>query len=937
MRSDNHSFFLFGGTFLNDLQPHLQAMGTVAGRMIGISPLSRVSMDPEQKGLSFWLPELDALLARTDAGYCVVNLQQARQNLLMSGGFPVSISAQNLAAMTRSEIAVVDPMTLLWDEVEEALDGFAQVIAKHFAGERIILIHTPHPAFHLEGNNLRPQTTFPVTARHKKWMEDLENRFRQQTGCRTVDVTRFYFYRKETGRPLTDVIFERECYEDVATRIAGILAGGDGTAERPRFDLSLDRYANYYFTLQKKPQRIFLDANRLPDSLVLSASDAFVRTYREGLAALDALDWSEPEKTLEVMEKKDPGSVLTRVFRAFHEVSLGNFARKGVDYAAMFRCGIVPDSLIKHLKEVYAPGAGLLPVQINRFNAGFHFAKMQGLDPKPFTTEMTVERPAVIDIFGSCISRTLFNVQENDFAVNKYWFHVAPFEYRNQPYNYDPSVFPEKPNWTDRLVKQQFEGTIYQDIRNSKSDWLVVDLYALVSPNNYRIGDCIYGDFDHRVSNLLKAQKVDLFRDPSILGDNDALIKALDPWLEVLRKKYGKRIILVDGQRMEYWIGDDRKLYRLKKPSDCNPFWIRAVEYVWRKLDCYRISMGRHFLPDELGLMRNTPAHKEDLGYQAAHDLARYIVDNEPKQKLFDRYSGHIQMLHLERLAEKNGAAVLEAALPLSALDKAVIRLGHEEMVRRHDALAALYDACDWTKSLDEILCTAEPELAKRLREAAGKPAGALGKVAAAYPGYPTREAVTIGRNAGCPLPKFPAIKGFKLTVEKATVKVSWSGTKEECVQIHRRSAGSPWQKIGESTTGSFVDKTLRAETEYFYRLSVKAVKDDRQFTGGFTAPRSTRIPVGTPILLGAVNINGVNTLRWAPVEGADAYRVYHKRTTADKWEPCAVVKAGADTLYCEPSVFPAGGEWYTVRALKTVDGTQAAGGFQAGVSALPL
>ena len=936
MRSENPAFFLFGGTFLNDLRPHLQAMGTVSGRMIGISPLSQVSMDPEKKALSCWLPELDARLAQAGAEYLVLDLQQARQNLLSVGGCYVSASAQALNALKRDEIAVMDPMTLLWDELEDAIDGFSRVIAKHFSGDQIVLIQTAYPAYHLEGNNLRPQSTFPVSAKHVTWMENLEKRFREQTGCHMVDVTRFYFYRKEEGFPLTDVIFEKECYEDVAYRIRQILDGGDGTAERPRFDLSLHRYENYFFTLQKKPQRIFLDAGRVLDKLVLSASDIFVRTHREGLLALDALDWTVPEKALAAMETLDPGSILTRVFRAFWETDNGRFNTAGVDYSTMFRAGVVPDSLIKHLKEHYAAVADLLPAQINRYNAGFHFAKMKGLDPKPFTTDLTVARPTVIDIFGSCISRTPFTVQENDFAVNKYWFHVSPFEYRNQPYNYDPSLFPEKPVWTDRLVKQQFECTIYRDVRQSKGEWLVIDLYALVSGYIYRIGDCLYGDFDRRISNLLKAERVDLYRDASILGDHDALIEALNPWLDLIKKKYGDKIILIDGQRMAHWIGDDSKLYRDKKPSECNPFWTRAAEVVSRKLNCYRISMGRYFLPDELSLMRNTPAHKENLGYQAMHDIVRYIVDRQPKEKRFDRYSGHIQVLHLERLVERNGAAVLEEALPLNALDKAVIRLGHEEMVKRHDALAALYDTCDWTESLEEILRVAEPELAKRLREAAKVPTDVLGKLATGYPGYPAKREVFSGRNPGCALPKFPAVKGFKLALDKDGVKVTWSGPKEETLQICRRSEQTPWQVIGESASGSFVDKSAQVGTEYFYRLCVKVKQESRYFCGGFTGAKSIKIAVGTPVLVSAVLMNGVNTLRWAPVKGADAYRVYRKNA-ADKWEVCVTVEAGGDTVFSEPSQTPDGGTCYTVRALKNEDGTQSLGGYGPGINALPL
>lgn len=942
MKIENHSYFLFGSSFFTKLKEPLGEQGVIAGTMLGISPISEFNSSAQSKGgaLTCWLPELDAQLAQCDAEYFVLDLQTALQNLLCTGGGFVSASAENLKRLTRNEIAVIDPLLLPQERVDAALDRLIGVIGKHFTAKRIILIHTHNSPYWLAGNNLRAEASPAGDEQQTKWLDALEAKFCEKTDCHFVDVTRFYFYQKETGRPLTNVVYEKECYKDVAERIFNVTAGGTAKAERPNFAYSLDRYAAYYFTLQRKPQRVFLDVDYFLDRLILCSSAKFVKAYREELLDLDALDWHDPEKALYTLRRLSPDSTLTKICVAFYAVLNGLYFEEDVDYALMFRCEVVPDVLIAYLKKEYAPQNGLLPAQINRYNAGYHFAKFLELDPEHFSTGETVAEPTVIDIFGSCISRTLFNVQDNDFAVNNYWFHVPPFEHRNKPVSYKPSLFPAKPSWKDRLVKLQFEGGLYQNILDSSAEWLVIDLYFLISPNNFYYQGCLYGDFDHRISNALKAQKINLIRDPSLFGTADDLLSALDPWLEIIKKKYGNKIILVTGQRLDHWIGDDDRIYQLRsKSSACNPFLAKATDYVRTRLDCYTIDIGKYFLPDDIGYMRNTPAHKEDLGYFAAHDLARYIVDNEPEQKLYEQYNGDIHMAHLKRLSKVNSPALMEIALPLSELDKAVVRLGWQEMVNRHDELAEIYDASDWTMPLEEVISAyvSDFALADALRTAAVSTPSTANEDKYDYADYPADAQIIGGFTGDCKLSLPTAINPKKPVIDKERVLLSWSAPAEKCVRIYRRTDCAPWTLVGKSTADHFADSTAPADTDCTYTLCIESEMDGQYILTGFSAPSTVRTALAAPVLISAVHIEGINTLRWVPVPNAESYRIYHKDSPTHRWALCATVDATDDTCFSEQSKFPTGGEWYTVRAQRTVDGTEEAGGFQSGLSALPL
>ena len=936
MKIKNYSYFCFGSCFFTKLQPLLQERGSLTGSMLGVSPLSELSasVKTENDTLVYWLSELDSKLEASNADYFLLNLQNVLQPLLNTGGSFVSASKENLKLLTRKEISIVDPILLDKAVIDKALDSLINVIKKHFASNQIILIHTTSSPYWLLGNNLRVDNPPAPDTKHIQWLGDLEQLFCDKADCRFIDVTRFYFYQKEVGKPLTDETFEKECYIDTANSIFSIAEGGDGKSARPDFALSLDRYVAYYFTLQRKPQRIFLNADYFLDKLVLSSNADFVKKYRQELITLDALDWNNVEKAIKTLQEFKPDSTLTKVCIAFNAVINDQYTEGNVDYALMFRCEIVPDELIAYLKKEYAPQAGLLPTQINRYNAGYHFAMMTENNPYDYSTKGTVAYPTVIDVFGSCISRTIFNVQDNDFAINRYWFHVPPFEYRNKPVEYKSSLFPAKLSWTDRLVKLQFENGIYQDIENSESKWLLLDLYFLVSPNNfyYKEKDCFYGDFDHRVSNLLRAQRVNLLLNPNFFGTVEDLFHAMDSWINIIKKKYGNKIILVTGYRTDYWIGDDDRIYQQPANHDpCNKLLNKASGYIRDKLDCYMLDIGKYFLPDDLGYMRNTPVHKEDACYFAEHNISRYIVDNMPEQKVFSQYDGQNHMAHLERLVKNNSLELLEKALPLSELDKAILKLGYDEMINKHNELAELYDKCNWNASLDDIVDSLDSkELSKALRKVAK--IASKESTADEFPLDYKSDAVQFINNFNLPKVILKQIKN-----NRGFVSIRWNAPVDTSVRIYRSSDKSTWEKIGTSTNGSFLDKSAEPSTEYQYSLCAEITENGRVFLANFTQPVLLHTAVATPVLISAVNFAGENTLRWSAVAGAESYLVYHKDKQEDTWQLCATIDADTELCFKEPSKFQFGGEWYTVRALCKVNGADEAGGFQPGISALPL
>lgn len=941
MSTKKNSFFLFGGSFLNKLKPQLKHYGDVVGEMLGISPLSEYHCSDEktEAQLTDWLEELDCRMQEADADYFVLDLQRTEALLFCSGGRYISTTPKNETVMKRKEIALVDPTMLPSDRHEQRIDRLAEIIRKHFSGDHIILIHTHHPVFWLAGNNLRVNQTFVYSAAKKKWMDAFEQRFRENSNCRFIDVTKFYFYYKEPGKPLTNVIFEPYCYEDVALRIHDILNGEDGSAVRPEFALSLKRYAAYKFTLQKKPFPMFLDQEYFLDKLILSASAEFVNKYFDELVALDVLDWSNRKKSLKSISVLTVSDTLKQIIYALDAVLCKKYHEPDIQYGLMFRNGIVPDEMMTGLKKYAEKHFDILPVQITQYNAGYYYALMQHMDPTDFVNEDTVIRPVIVDEFGSCVSRTAFNVQDNDFVVNHYWFHVPPFEKRNPEIACDPELFPEKLSWTDRLVKKQFEKKIYQDIIDSEAEWFVIDLYSLISPNTYCYKDSVYSDFDQRISKELKAKKIAIWRTPNILGDVDDILNQMADWIELVKKKFGEKIILIDAHRLDYWIGDDNQIYRLKKKNDCNAFAARAFEYVQKALGCYAISISKEFLPDELGFMRNTPSHKEDICYFATHDIIKRIVTEQPEEKIYDKCPGEVWMKHWLHLSSDNSLEKLKKVFSLSEVDEAVLRLdpGLQKVYQKE--LAEIYDL--HMDSLQDVIESYDFSQCEELKYALNRPLAEVipmnfKEIKTDYPAYSKKSGIASGTSGLCKFPKFAKIKVKKIWNDKNVIRIQWESPENKAisVRIYRKSENEDWELVGTDDTGSFEDNLISANTDYTYSLCAPVEWNEHVLLGGFTRPVHIRSCVAVPHLLHAVCIEGINTLTWKEVPGAEGYRIYYKKTGKDKWIDW---EEQENVGFRQPSRSTRGGEWYTVRAYSFINGKKVLSDFERGISAKPL
>ena len=139
-------------------------------------------------------------------------------------------------------------------------------------------------------------------------------------------------------------------------------------------------------------------------------------------------------------------------------------------------------------------------------------------------------------------------------------------------------------------------------------------------------------------------------------------------------------------------------------------------------------------------------------------------------------------------------------------------------------------------------------------------------------------------------------------------VKISWnavSGAKSYLVYI--KTENSSWKKLGSTTALTFTDKSSKTSGET-YIYTVKAY--DGKQSAAYDALGKTVLFLSVP-KLALENENGVNTVSWNAVGGADSYTVY-RRPAGGSFT--AICKNTAELSYKDSA--PEGEYEYAVRAV---------------------
>lgn len=156
-----------------------------------------------------------------------------------------------------------------------------------------------------------------------------------------------------------------------------------------------------------------------------------------------------------------------------------------------------------------------------------------------------------------------------------------------------------------------------------------------------------------------------------------------------------------------------------------------------------------------------------------------------------------------------------------------------------------------------------------------------------------------------------PQINGFK-SIGKG-VQITWDKMEGAAKYRVYYKGKNGWTKMGETTGTSFIDEDVKVGSTY--RYTVRCLNSSMtKFTSGYNSDGWTYTydpKLDTPEITKVEAVaNGVG-IHWAPVDGADLYRVYYKGSKG--WTKMADVRG---TSYVDTDVSGGHTYTYTVRCL---------------------
>ena len=153
-------------------------------------------------------------------------------------------------------------------------------------------------------------------------------------------------------------------------------------------------------------------------------------------------------------------------------------------------------------------------------------------------------------------------------------------------------------------------------------------------------------------------------------------------------------------------------------------------------------------------------------------------------------------------------------------------------------------------------------------------------------------------------------------------VTVTWGKvTGAAKYRVFRKTAGSSWQWVGDTTALTYTDKTVKAGTKYTYTVRC-ITKDGKSYTSSYNRTGLTITYTAAPTLTKAESGNGGITVTWNKVAGAAKYRVLRK-TAGGQWQRVGDTTA---LTYTDKTARVGTQYFYTVRCF-TKDGKAYTGG----------
>ncbi len=620
--------------------------------------------------------DFSGFLKNNSADFIIVDLQKILVDLLDIDGHYCTNQPKNedsfYAENQDKRVVVTD---LEYEHFYNVFDNFAQLIRDNYEPERIVLLASYVPKFFTTGRQVRSHKN---KFAYNDWYTHFEKRFVEKTGCVFYDKSKYYFNEKQVGKPIKFATFEELYYEEAKTDFK-LIFKGEKYAARPNYKNSVLRYVRYSATLDKKFLSVFLSAEdsvdrflmSCPDEFVLKNSDEFVTLKKDGLkkSVISSLFESSLSKTYKafLLAEKTPDEKI-----------------KNIDL--LFENRIRVTQLLKYIR---AKSNVTFPKQITYDNYGYYYH-----DKTPS------ELLRMVDVVGSCVSRFIFNYNEDKFAVNNYAFHYMPIM-TDVKASYSDKLFNTK-IWEHKMMKLQADCGLSDYVNKCKAEWVVVDLFPLIELTAYLIDGKPIGAPGHfgKKKGFQEVLIYERYTEEEIFAE-------LKKYAQLLKSLYGEKIILIAARRQIKKVDDTNKIVPYTNPAvnnmrneKCRIYEKAFCEYS----NCWYVDIVDQFVSHEQSFVSESPVHYEDDCYYEEGKIIKKIVDEMPSQKHFSGYDIDVRLNRIISFKESGNDEEALRIVFRKWQDEVVIKLNEKKIKSNYDLLKDLYQIEELTEEFEQKL-----------------------------------------------------------------------------------------------------------------------------------------------------------------------------------------------------------------------------------------
>lgn len=612
---------LVGGTVLRQHKEHgCFDDCEIVRELYGLSPLSlgergRVQNVPKER---LTLPlrydcnhDFEGFLRKNPSDYIIVDLQKMVDTLMKVDGRYCTYMPKNKDPFyTEHKDDLVHVTDGKFPDFYQLFDSFTDMIKSRYSPDKIILLASFVPQRYAIGRQANRH--FKRFA-YNGWYNHFEERFVQRTGCAYYAKSRYYINEKKPGQKVRYAIFEDEYYTEARRDIDLIMQGAAYDPE-PDYSLSIRRFVRYSDNLDRRFMTDFLPQEDDVNRFLMCCTGRVAGEMTDELVRLKAMS---PEERADCGDDNE----LYRLYHAFVRSERQQATAEDTELL-LSRDLRVPSVLA----QIRAASGLRYPKQISYRNMAAYYHGVLSDD----------ELPIPVDVIGCCVSRFIFNFDEEHFCVNKYAFHYMPVM-TDKKVRYKQDLFDNN-NWEHRMMKLQADRGLRDFLGSDHADWAVVDIFPLIELTAFKIKNKPIGSASGRFGPERGYEPVRIYEEYS----EKFIKKELDKYIKLLRSVYGDNIILVASRRQIYKVNDDGSIARFTDPEANGPR-NKAVagyeRYFVERCGCWYVNIIGDFISDEMAMASLSPVHYEDVCYEEEAAIIRRIISDRPGQKVFDTYS----------------------------------------------------------------------------------------------------------------------------------------------------------------------------------------------------------------------------------------------------------------------------------------------------------